>query len=303
MAAKRLLVLFNPRAHSGSAPDAASSFDAKLREAGFAATMHELRGGGDLDAAVDRYGAQCDAIVVGGGDGTVGSALPAVLRSGLPMGVWPLGTANDFARSLDIANDDDAVAALQAWDPQPIDVADVNGHYFINNATLGLPAEAAARLSPQLKRRFGVFASVALVPVLWQQAKPFDVEIETEARVERRRIVAALIGSGKYEGGFPVRYSALADGRLHLDVCTARSRWALLPILVDIALKRAGRSKRIETFAARRVTVRTPSPKRVAADGDITTQTPATIQVHPGAVRVFRAGGRTSGPPRTLLGP
>ncbi len=287
---KRLLVLFNPNAHSGSDPAAASTFEEKLRAAGFDVVMKRLDNKHGVDPAVAEFAKAGDAIVIGGGDGTMGSALPAILKADLPMAVWPLGTANDFARSLGIENDDGTVASLIAWNERRIDVADVNGHYFINNVTIGLPAEAAARITHDLKARLGVFATVALVPTLWRHAKPFDVEIETDGRIEHRRIVAALIGSGEYEGGFPVKYSGLADGKLHLGVCRANSRWAIFPILFDVALKRAAQSRRIDVFSAEHVILRCSSLKqRIAADGDIVTETPAEITLHPAALRVLAA--------------
>jgi YegS/Rv2252/BmrU family lipid kinase len=250
--------------------------------------MKELDKKGGVEAAMADAGNGFDCVVIGGGDGTMGSALPPILRADVPMGVWPLGTANDFARSLGIENDDDAVASLVGWNERRIDVADVNGHYFINNVTIGLPAEAAARLTHDLKARLGVFATVALVPMLWRHAKPFDVQIEADGRTEFRKIVAAMIGSGEYEGGFPVKYSGLADGKLHLGVCRAKSRWAIIPILFDVALKRADRSRRIDVFSAEHAVVRCiAKQQRIAADGDIVTETPAEITLHPAALRII----------------
>jgi diacylglycerol kinase (ATP) len=285
---KRLLVLFNPNAHSGTDSAAHSTFEEKLRAAGFDVVMKRLDKKGGVEAAMADAGDGFDCVVVGGGDGTMGSALPAILKADLPMGVWPLGTANDFARSLGIENEDATVASLVAGHERCIDVADVNGHYFINNVTIGLPAEAAAGLTHELKARLGVLATVALVPMLWQHAKPFDVEIEADGRIEHRRIVAALVGSGEYEGGFPVKYSGLADGKLHLGVCRANSRWAIFPILFDVALKRAAQSRRIDVFPAKHVILRcSTKQQRIGADGDIVTQTPAEITLHPAALRVL----------------
>jgi diacylglycerol kinase (ATP) len=286
---KRLLVVFNPNAHSGRDAAAEERFGRKLRDAGFDVDMRRLEKAGDIDRLIEARDAHCDAVVVGGGDGTMGSALPALMKADVTMGVWPLGTANDFARSLGIENEDDCVTSLVEWNDRCVDVADVNGHYFVNNATIGLPAEAAARLTHELKERYGMFATVALVPTLWRHAKPFHVEIEIDGRIERRKIVAALVGSGAYEGGFPVRYSGLSDGKLHLGVCRARNRWAIFPILFDVAFKRAARSKRIDIFSAQCVVLRSKTKQRIGADGDIVTETPATIRLHPAALHVLAA--------------
>jgi diacylglycerol kinase (ATP) len=284
---KRLLVLFNPRAHRGGEENLGPQFEAKLNAAGFEVTCFHLNEPGDVERLIARHASECDGIVVGGGDGSIRSALPALLRAALPVAVWPMGTANDFARSVGIAGDDDCVAALRAWDPQFVDVADVNGTYFINNVTLGLPAEAAARLTRELKARLGIFASIALIPTLWKQAKPFTVDIQADGRSERRTIVAAMIGNGDYEGGFPIHYSGLADGKLHLAICNARTPWAMIPILFDVATRRIARSRRIESFSAATVSLRTSLPKRIAADGDIVSETPATIALRASALAVF----------------
>ena len=53
----------------------------------------------DLKEALHEHGANADRIVIGGGDGTISAALPALLRLGKPLAVLPLGTANDFSHS------------------------------------------------------------------------------------------------------------------------------------------------------------------------------------------------------------
>ncbi len=293
MGLRKLLVLFNPKAHSGSDAEIGPAFERKLRAAGFDAIVHALEAADELDEIVTKRGVGCDAIVIGGGDGTVRSALPAILKKQLPLAIWPLGTANDFARSLEIESEQDCVDALTAWTQRLVDVAEVNGHYFINNVALGLPLEAATRLTPELKKRLGAFASIALLPALWKVAKPFECEIDADGRRERRTIVAALIGNGAYLGGFPIRYVGLADGQLHATIGLARSRWAMLPILFDVATKRVASSRCIETFSAKRITIRTASPKQIGADGDVVSQTPAAITLHASVLRVFTREGRS----------
>ncbi len=285
--ARRLLVFVNARARGGEGAGDGEAFEAKLRQAGFAVTFERIESPEQLNAAVLRLAPDHDAIVIGGGDGSMRVALPAILKANLPVTIWPLGTANDFARSLGIESEDDCLQVLQDWVERRVDIAEVNGRHFLNNATLGLPAEAARHLTPNLKRRLGVLATVSLIPMLWHNAKPFEAEIETDGRVERRRVIATLVGNGKYEGGFPIRYSGLADATLHVTLCLARTRWALLPILCSVALHRMATSRRIETFAATCVTIRTAAVRHVGADGDIVTQTPAIFTLRHEALRVL----------------
>ena len=53
-----------------------------------------------------------DCVIIGGGDGTLNAAAPALVKTGLPLGILPLGTANDLARTLEISSD--PVAAAQS---------------------------------------------------------------------------------------------------------------------------------------------------------------------------------------------
>ncbi|HUY41621.1 MAG TPA: diacylglycerol kinase family protein [Candidatus Dormibacteraeota bacterium] len=282
-----MLVFVNARAWGGRGVGDGEAFEAKLRQSGFAVTLERVESLEQLNAAALRLAPDHDAIVVGGGDGSMRTALPAILKAKLPVAIWPLGTANDFARSLGIECEDDCLQALRDWVERRVDIAEVNGQSFLNNATLGLPADATRHLTPDLKQRLGILATLSLIPMLWHNAKPFEAEIEADGRVERRRIIAALVGNGKYDGGFPIRYSGLADATLHVTLCLARTRWALLPILCSVALRRMATSRRIETFSANCVAIRTAAVQLVGADGDIVTQTPATFTVRHGALRVL----------------
>src|SRR3546814_2823070 len=49
----------------------------------------------DRQAAIRRAAGSVDLVVLGGGDGTLNSAAPALVETGLPLGILPLGTAND----------------------------------------------------------------------------------------------------------------------------------------------------------------------------------------------------------------
>jgi diacylglycerol kinase family enzyme len=80
-----------------------------------------------------------DAVVAGGGDGTMSCAAGQVAGTGRPLGLLPLGTLNHLARDAGIPTDlDEAVAAISAGRTRDIDVAEVNGRVFVNNSAIGL---------------------------------------------------------------------------------------------------------------------------------------------------------------------
>ena len=94
-------------------------------------------------------------LIAGGGDVTVGAAAGAVAGTRASLGLLPLGTLNHFARDLGVPLDvDGAAAAIAGGKQKRVDVAEVNGRVFVNNATIGLyPLMVVDRKSQQ--RRLG----------------------------------------------------------------------------------------------------------------------------------------------------
>src|SRR5215218_7585967 len=90
-------------------------------------------------AAAFAHETGAEAVVAGGGDGTVGSVAGALAGHGMPLGVLPLGTLNHFAYDLGIPFTlDGAIAVIAAGHVASIDVGEVNGHVFVNNSSIGL---------------------------------------------------------------------------------------------------------------------------------------------------------------------
>src|SRR5438128_1727531 len=94
-------------------------------------------------AAAERA-ASCDAdaVVMGGGDGTLSCAVKALVGGDKPLGILPLGTLNHFARDLGVPSGlDGAVRTVVAGHVRCVDVGEVNGHLFLNNSSLGIYPE------------------------------------------------------------------------------------------------------------------------------------------------------------------
>ncbi|WP_374470426.1 lipid kinase [Phenylobacterium sp.] len=244
----------------------------------------------DACAAIARAAAGADLIVVAGGDGTLNGVAPALLEAGRPVGVLPLGTANDLARTLSIPVDLDAAADLIAdGATRRIDVGLANGKPFFNVASLGLSAQLAASLGSGAKHRFGRFSYVLAALRVLLGAKTFRAAIAADGQVVRTQTYQIAVGNGRYYGG-GAAVSEEADidtGRLVLYSLEAGSLWKVVLLAPLFRQGRHVRWREVRTASATALEIRTPSPMPVNLDGELATETPLALTVRPKAVEVF----------------
>ena len=101
----------------------------------------------------------CDVIVAAGGDGTVNEVVNGLDGIDVPLGIIPIGTANDFARQAGIPLDaDHAMDVILQRKPVRIDTAEINGRRFLNVSTGGIGAEATAETPAEAKEALGPLA-------------------------------------------------------------------------------------------------------------------------------------------------
>lgn len=283
------LLVVNPGSRQGG--QGAAEAEAVLEAGGVTLRREAFRGKAAMREAIRRArDAGCDAVLLGGGDGTMSAAAPALAESGLPLGILPLGTANDLARTLDLPLDPVAAArVILAGATRRIDIGEVNGHPFFNVASIGLGVAVAEALTKGLKRRWGTLGyAIATLRALWRM-RPFRVEIRCGGEVVHARSLQVAIGNGRhYGGGMTIAEEArIDDGWLHLYSLEVERLWRLA--LIYPAL-RAGRHRgwsEVRSLSCPEVLLRTRRPRRVNADGEIVTMTPARFTVRRGAVSVF----------------
>src|SRR4249919_1006730 len=100
-----------------------------------------------------------DVVVAAGGDGTVNEVVNGLDGYDVPLGIVPLGTANDFARQVGIPADaDHAMDVILQRKPRRLDTASLNGRRFLNVSTGGVGAEATAETPAEAKESLGALA-------------------------------------------------------------------------------------------------------------------------------------------------
>ena len=226
--------------------------------------------------------AETDRVVVVGGDGSVGCAAALARRSGVPLAVVPAGTANDFARWLEVPLDVEEAARLAA-DPSArtrhAELARAGSERpFVNAATAGLSVLAARRARP-LKPRLGRLAYAVGALRAAAAGKPLHVTVRCDGRTcfsgDAWQVVVAATGA--FGGGSATGGVDPHDHELDVAVVEAGSRvklarraWAMRrQRLVDDPGVRHLRGRVVEVVGATRFNV----------DGEVLRVEPARFEV------------------------
>ena len=250
--------------------------------------------GADIADVVARAVAEGhDLVVVGGGDGTIACAADVVAGTEVTLGVLPLGTANDFARTLQLPSDvADACAALAHVQVVDVDLVRVDGRAYLNVASAGLSVGVIEALTPGLKRRLGPLAYPVATLRAYRRHRPFAARLEFPAgdheTLELDDLLQVAVGNGRhYGGGNAVSPTAGIDDHL-LDVYAIvrgrlRDHVSIARLLKDGSFVHHDRVHHVTTRALRLVT----DPELpVNLDGEIAARSPATFTVERNALHV-----------------
>ncbi len=285
-ATRRALLMVNPKARNGGAP--LDAIRAILRDGGIEPVEHE--GDPDCSGLIKRNAHGVDLIVIGGGDGTMNAAARALVETQLPLGILPLGTANDLARSLSLPADPlEAARFITTAEPQPVDLGWVNGHYYFNVASIGFSADLAGELTAEAKKRWGTAGYAIAAFRLLRRARPFTITIEHDGTVEKVTTIQASVGNGRhYGGGMTVSEEATVDdGKLDFYSLEVEHWWRLIALLPALRRGTQGQAADVRAFRTTEIRLTTRKPRPVNTDGELTTRTPAHFKVLPKAVRIF----------------
>ena len=262
--------------------------EARLRAGGI--DLEPLAFDGDLSAAIVARRDDVDCVILGGGDGTMNAAARGLVATGLPLGVLPLGTANDFARSIGVPVDLEAAArVIVDGVTHKVDLGEVNGHPFFNVASVGLAADLAKRLTREGKRRFGRLSYAMSAARCLMDASPFHATLLVGEEKVMVRTLQIAVGNGRYYGGgnVIVTDARIDDQRLDLYSLEFSQVWRMALMIPHFKRGAHGAVREVRTAQGASFEVITRKPRPVNADGELVTQTPALFTQKPRAVEVF----------------
>lgn len=235
-----------------------------------------------------------DAILVGGGDGTISAAAAVCYRTGATLAVLPGGTMNFFARALRVPLDiDEAVRAIAGGRRFEVDIATANGRPFLNQYSVGLHARLI-RIRNGIQHRGRIQKMLAgLRAIAGAVSRPlrFEVEINTPTGPRQRLASGVVISNNLLAEGHLPFADNLTGGVLGVYVAKPMTTMEALRLFAQVLLGRWKTHPRIVEGTASEVTLTFPRLKSsavAAIDGElIALENRVALRVEPRGLKVF----------------
>lgn len=217
-----------------------------------------------------------DMLLAAGGDGTVRVVCSELARTGVPLGIVPLGTGNLLARNLGLPlRTAEAVEVALSGQDRAIDVVRVSGDRlpetcFTVMGGIGFDAAIMAGASEALKARMGWRAYVvSAVRNLRYPMGRVEVSVDDGPYVRHRARTVVVGNVGLLQAGIPLLPDArFDDGRLDVVVVAPQRLWGWLAVVVRVLRRGRATDARLARMTGSSVVVRTSQPQARQLDGD-----------------------------------
>jgi diacylglycerol kinase (ATP) len=236
----------------------------------------------------------CDMIVAAGGDGTLNEVVNGIggNRTRARLGLIPLGTGNDFARTLNISTDlDEALAVLAAGHTRAIDLVRVTSdrvRYFVNVSAGGFSGLVNEKLTPKMKKTWGPLAYLRCAVAALPQLRAYRTKVSfAKGKGLSLSLYNVVIANGRYVAGGTLiaPKASVTDGLLDIILIQERSAAELALLAAQVALGKHLSSDAIIFRRATKVTVNSKPGMWFNVDGELVGNQPSTFEVLRRALR------------------
>ena len=285
---KQAILVVNAMSRKGE--DAFDEARAKLKAAGIKLIeAHAVTDPKKMDATVKAAIANAPMVIVGGGDGSLSSNVDHFVGEDTVFAVLPLGTANSFARTLDLPLDlDGAIEVIANGRRRRIDLGLIDQDYFANAAALGLSPLIADTVPHGLKKYFGMVGYLIWAVRVAFNFRPFKLRITLDdGSVVNSWATEARIANGTHHGGVElVEDQALDSGDIVIQAVTGRSVLGLAWSWFATLFKLRRREQTTTEWRGKKMRLEARPAQKISIDGEIAAKTPVMVEVARGAIEV-----------------
>jgi diacylglycerol kinase (ATP) len=280
-------IIVNPTAGSVTNLDALLAHFQQLQPV----EVHVTRAAGEAEAlAAAAIQSGRDYIVAAGGDGTLNEVINGVGIRGRDtcVGVVPLGTGNDFARSVGLPSTiEENLEVLRAQNTRPVDVVCVTSdrtRFFVNVSAGGFSGLIDEKLTPEIKQIWGPLAYIRGAAAALPKLQAYQTRIIfDEKETLSTDLYNVVIGNGRFvAGGLPIAPEAdLGDGLLDIVLIPRQSVPQMVLLAAEIVLGKHLASSSIIFRRAKTIAVQSHPGMWFNVDGELVGNAPAVFQIVP----------------------
>ncbi len=285
-----MMVIANPRAGHGRGERSIRRLRDAIRRRGYDCTVVPTEYPGHATELARRAAEAGEPrVIVMGGDGSISEVVNGLIGSDTELGIIPMGTGNDVARSLGIPRGrlEAALDLAVQGEARPIDVGRERDRHFISVLGVGFPAIVAEQANA-FTRLHGSAAFFVAVYKGLHRLRPVPLKIRLDDRTLEMECVAVMIQNTAYTGGGlkMAPGARVDDGMLDVVVVADIARSGLMVHFPKVYAGRHLEHPAFSAHTARSISVECAEPLDKMFDGDLCGTTPLEAEVVAGAIRV-----------------
>ncbi|MDD7792800.1 YegS/Rv2252/BmrU family lipid kinase [Clostridium sp. 'White wine YQ'] len=261
------------------------------QEFGYQVVPFRIEKGITIDEALNDIDESFYYILVAGGDGTVDSLVNAMKERNIdiPLGILPVGTANDFARFLGLPQDvSTCVRQILSSKPKGVDIGKINNKYFVNVASTGLFTDVSQKTDLNLKNTIGKLAYYLKGLEQLPNFRKLKVNIKSKEVEYDGYMYLLLVFNGQTAGSFNLATSAdIMDGYLDVIMFKAITIIDLIPLFIKVLRGEHLDSPNVLYFKTDNLIIESPEDIVTDIDGERGPDFPLNIQCIKNGIQVL----------------
>jgi YegS/Rv2252/BmrU family lipid kinase len=292
---KKILFYYNPYSGSGLFKNNLDLIIDKLQAKKYQVVPVRAARGKCLEQAFsEMVPSEYSRIVVAGGDGTINLCVNAMIEYGidLPLGILPVGTANDFAYYFGLPTELNAALDIVLGRHFTFaDVGNCNGRHFINVTALGNVVDVSQKTDPNLKNALGIFAYYLMSITQMHTLKPLPVTLVTPEETYEESMFFMVVMNGKSAGGLKTLApeSEINDGKLDVILFRETPLYEMVPLVIEFAQGKHTRNKNVLAFQTESLRIESPVDISTDVDGEKGVTLPLEFSILHKRLRILTA--------------
>jgi diacylglycerol kinase (ATP) len=288
---KKVRFIYNPYSGENNIVNELDNVIRLHQEVGLSIVPYRIQKGKDLAEALDIIDKTYSYILIAGGDGTVDSLVNAMKQKNIniPIGILPVGTANDFGKFINMPNDiQEACKQILASKPVAVDVGKINDKYFINVASTGLFTDVSQKIDSNLKNTIGKLAYYLKGLEELPNFRRLKVKLSSKECNYDGDMYLLLVFNGKTAGNLNLATEAeITDGKLDVIMFKAIQIIELLPLFIKLLKGEHLDSDKVVYFKTDDVYIESSEDIVTDIDGEKGPDFPLRIQCIKGGIKLL----------------